>query len=232
MGTKSRWIMVALYPAGMAWVESAAVFYLRTLVDRVDPYQPHSVTVRHDLISVELVREAATLLMLFAVAWLAGQTKRSRFGYFLIAFGIWDILYYVFMGVISGWPRSILDWDMLFLLPLPWWRSVLAPLSLATLMILAGILLCQAEHTEPTLWPRRWAWGMNLIGVVLLLYVFMADAIGVLAEGMEAVRTVRPVWFNWPLFLMALLALAAPFIDLVSQLWRHHSRATRVQEQG
>lgn len=136
------------------------------------------------------------------------------------------------MAVIGGWPRSILDWDILFLLPLPWWGPVLAPLAIATLMILAGILLCQAEQTGPTLWPRRWAWGMSLFGVVLLLYVFMADAIGVLAEGMEAVRTVRPVWFNWPLFLMAFLALAAPFIDLASQLWSHHIRATRVQEQG
>ncbi len=227
MGTKPRWIMVALYAAGMAWVESAAVFYLRTLVDRVDPYQPHPVFVREDLISIELVREAATLLMLFAVAWLAGRSKGSRFGYFLIAFGLWDILYYVFMAAMSGWPRSLFDWDILFLLPLPWWGPVLAPVAVATLMVLAGILLCQAEQTEPTLQPRRWTWGMNLIGVVLLLYVFMADAIDVLPEGVEAVRTVRPIWFNWPLFLLALPAAAAPFIDLASRLWTWHARATR-----
>ncbi len=231
MGTKPRWIMVALYATGMAWVEAAAVFYLRTLVDRVDPYQPHPVFVREDLISIELVREAATLLMLFAVAWLAGRSKQSRFGFFLIAFGIWDILYYAFMAVMSGWPRSLFDWDILFLLPLPWWGPVLAPVTVATLMVLAGILLCEAEEAEPNLWPRRWTWRMNLVGVIFLLYVFMADAIGVLPDGIEAIRTVRPVWFNWPLFLLALLAAAAPFIDLASQLWSYHIRETRVQEQ-
>jgi hypothetical protein len=169
--------------------------------------------------------------MLVAVAWLAGRTRRSRCGYFLIAFGLWDILYYGFMAAMSGWPRSLFDWDILFLLPLPWWGPVLAPVAVATVMVLAGILLCQAEHTEPPLRPRRWTWGMNLVGVVLLLYVFMADAISVLPEGIEAIRTVRPVWFNWPLFLLALLAAAVPFIDLAGRLWSYHIRETRVQEQ-
>ncbi len=226
MGTQPRWIMLALYTAAMAWAESAAVFYLRTLVGRVDPYQPHPTPVRADLIGVELVREAATLVMLAAVAWLAGRTRRSRLGSFLIAFGTWDVLYYVFLRMISGWPRSPLDWDVLFLIPLPWWGPVLAPVTIALVMIASGTLLCRAEQVEPALRPRRWTWGLNLAGVALALYVFMADAISVLAEGMEVAESVRPVWFNWPLFLVAVVAMTAPFIDLAGRL---HFRATRAR---
>ena len=123
MDTQPRWIALVLYTAGMAWAESATVFYLRTLVGRVDPYQPHPIPVRADLIGVELVRETAAMVMLAAVAWLAGRTTRSRFGSFLIAFGIWDILYYVFLHAISGWPRSPLDWEELcFAGPSRWTR--------------------------------------------------------------------------------------------------------------
>ena len=54
----------------------------------------------------------------------------ARVGYAAIAFGVWDIFYYVFLRLISGWPRSLFDWDILFLLPLPWWGPVLAPVGM------------------------------------------------------------------------------------------------------
>ena len=73
------------------------------------------------------MREAATLVMLLAVGMLAGADVAPRLGYTAIAFGVWDIFYYVFLRVIGGWPRSLFDWDILFLLPLPWWGPVLAP---------------------------------------------------------------------------------------------------------
>lgn len=212
------WIIVAVYSAGMALVEAATVLYLRTMVNRQDPYQPHPVPVPDAVIEVELVRELATLLMLGAVGGLAGRTPRSRFGYFLVAFGLWDILYYVFLAVIGTWPRSVFDWDILFLIPLPWWGPVLAPVSLAVLMVVGGTLLCLTEQADPPISPPRWAWPVTLGGIAVALYVFMADAISVADEGLGAVRLVRPVWFNWPLFIVAFLAMAAPAIALSVQL--------------
>ena len=57
----------------------------------------------------------------------------------------------------SGWPRTLLDWDILFLLPLPWWGPVFAPVSIALLMILWGTLATQSDEdaTDP-----RWAWAL------------------------------------------------------------------------
>ena len=46
----------------------------------------------------------------------------------------------------SGWPRSLFDWDVLFLLPLPWWGPVLAPVSIAVLMIVWGTIVTESPE--------------------------------------------------------------------------------------
>ena len=140
-----RWLIVAVFAAAMAWVESAVVFYLRTMINRIEPYQPHPLPLIGGLGPAELVREAATLIMLLMVGILAGRTWRSRLGYLAIAFGVWDIFYYIFLKLLCGWPHSVLDWDILFLLPLPWWGPVLAPVSLSSRPTASGTM---------TRWPN------------------------------------------------------------------------------
>src|SRR5437899_12495315 len=149
----------------MAYVDAAVVLYLRTMVDRLDPYQSPPVTLPDHLVRAEMVREAATLIMLFAVGWLAGRTWRSRLGYTLVAFGVWDILYYVFLVPLSGWPRSLLDWDILFLLPLPWWGPVLAPVRCAVEMVLGGTLVCRLDRPERRLWLGHVGLGASAVVV-------------------------------------------------------------------
>ena len=162
MSDKARWALVAVYAAAMAWVESAVVYYLRVMIDRLEPYQPNPLPVTiFDFSRVEVVREAATLIMLLVVGWLAGKTTRARFGYSLIAFGIWDILYYVFLIPMTGWPHSLLDWDVLFLIPLPWWGPVLAPILISTLMIILGTQLASPNQLA----PRKIAWSFAFVGV-------------------------------------------------------------------
>ena len=155
--------------------------------------------------------------MLAAVGWLAGRTWRQRAGYAAIAFGIWDVFYYVFLRPISGWPNSLLDWDILFLLPLPWWGPVLAPVSIAILLILWGTLVTQTSDrvglSADT--GERWTWAMAGVGAVLALGIFMTDALRALPGGRDAILRVLPVAFNWPLFSIALALMAAPVAHLV-----------------
>lgn len=208
----------------MAWVESAVVFYLRTMIDRVEPYQPNPLPLTTlGFGRVELVREAATLIMLLVVGGLAGRTHRARLGYTLVAFGAWDILYYVFLIPMAGWPRSLLDWDVLFLLPLPWWGPVLAPVSVSALMIACGVLMSQFDAATP-----RWAWLVNFAGVGVALYVFMADSIRAISAGMEGVRAVLPTWFNWPLFIVGLALMSAPVIAWLPLLATQRARSSEV----
>lgn len=207
-----------VFAIAMALLEAAVVTYLRTFLDRIDPYQPIPLPVPGQLMQIELARELATVAMLAAVAWLAGRDGRTRFGYFLIAFGIWDIFYYVFLVPMSGWPNSLLNWDVLFLIPLPWWGPVLSPVLIATLMVICGTLITQFGKGETVLWPRPVWWLLSLAGALLALYVFMADAIHAPEWTEEALMKILPVVFNWSLFVPALLMMGAPITNMVWQL--------------
>jgi hypothetical protein len=211
-GRRTRWLLVVAFAVAMAWVEAACVFYLRSLVGRLDPYQLNPLPMGGVLGQVELVREAATMVMLLAVGVLAGRRWRAKTGYSLIAFGIWDIFYYGFLRLIYGWPRSPFDWDVLFLIPLPWWGPVLAPVCIALLMIAWGTLVTQSAR-EATFT----SWGLNAAGAALALYVFMTDALRAVPQGMDAARSVLPTQFNWPLFLVALALMGAPVAEIA---WR------------
>ena len=207
LSERMRWAIVVAFAIAMAWVEAASVFYIRALVDRIEPYQVNPLPINDALGVVELWREAATLVMLATLGMLAGNTWRRRIGYAALAFGAWDIFYYVFLRIMSGWPRTLLDWDILFLLPLPWWGPVLAPVSIALLMILWGTLATQSRDDAT---DARWTWALGSVGIVLALAVFMIDAWRALPQGRDAVLQVLPNAFNWPLFAVALLLMAAP----------------------
>jgi hypothetical protein len=206
------WWTVVFYAMAMAWVESAVVFYLRSMIHRIEPYQADPLPMFGGFAAVELPRELATLVMLFAVGALAGRTWRARIGYTAIAFGVWDIFYYVFLKIICGWPHSLLDWDILFLLPLPWWGPVIAPVLVAFLMIVWGSLASQYEPPAAPLRQTWAAWLLNFFGSALALYVFMFDAMTAAHHGLKSIRTMLPTQFHWSLFLLALLLMTSPLL--------------------
>jgi hypothetical protein len=185
------------------------------MVNRIEPYQPNPFPIIGPMARVEVTREAATLLMLLTVGILAGHSWRSRLGYFAIAFGIWDIFYYVFLKIVCGWPHSVMDWDILFLIPLPWWGPVLAPVMISLLLILWGTLASQFEHTQALVLPNVIASGIGAVGVFLGLQIFMMDTLAAAHQGTEAVRSVLPKNFHWPLFCGALLLMSAPVMQRI-----------------
>jgi len=220
MRDAGRWSAVVVYAIAMALLEAAVVTYLRTLLGRIDPYQSVPLPAPAWLMHTELAREAATLVMLAAVAWLAGRERRSRFGYFALAFGVWDIFYYLFLVPMSGWPRSPLDWDVLFLIPLPWWGPVLAPVSIAALMVAGGTLLTQCAKDGRAPWPGRASLAAGGAGALLALYAFMADALRAPEWTAQALGRILPAAFDWPLFALALALMCVPLADLLRQLRR------------
>ena len=70
---RARWLLVVVV-CHRAWHGSKPprVYYLRVMVDRLDPYQANPLPMHGILGQVELVREAATLVMLLTVGMLAG----------------------------------------------------------------------------------------------------------------------------------------------------------------
>jgi hypothetical protein len=201
---------MAAYAVAMGYLEAAVVVYLRGLLNITNA------TVNlHGYMGVEIGREAATVVMLVAVGWLAGRAWRERAAYFALAFGIWDVMYYVFLKVLIAWPGSFLSPDVLFLIPVRWTGPVLAPVLISLLLCATAVLaLFRLEHGQE-LGFTRLRRSIVLLGGLLALAVFMADALLALAAGQPDWNLLPPGEFRWPPFLLALLMMAAPSLAAV-----------------
>ena len=191
--------LVGLYALAMAYVESSVVVYLRDLYD-IDDIVRDLPTTTDRLTAIEIGREAATIVMLLAVGWLAGRRLQDRMGYFVFAFGLWDIAFYGWLALFVGWPRSPLDWDVLFLVPVPWWGPVLAPVLIAGVMCVGGVAAVVGAD-RGVAWRLTWTnAAIAAAGIAIILYTFTADALGAVPDGLDAVTRARPSTFQWPLF--------------------------------
>ncbi|MBI2007321.1 MAG: hypothetical protein HYS83_01285 [Candidatus Blackburnbacteria bacterium] len=149
---------VAIFAIAFAFVEAAVVVYLRHIVgfaplevskDEVALVLPGIAFLKANaavkiidsraLLNIEMVREAATIVILASVALLAGKKFWDRVAYFFLAFGIWDIFYYLFLRATVGWPQTLADADVLFLLPVPWVGPVFVPVLISGVLV-AGSL--------------------------------------------------------------------------------------------
>lgn len=156
-GVRLRWVALLVFGAGFGYVEAAVVSYLRRIIGYQSSYQVGArkvyldlgfisfvqpnrlVLVEPGLTQVEIAREAATLVMLAAIAVVAGETLLSRLAAFFIAFTVWDLTYYLFLRVLDGWPTSLLDLDVFFLIPVTWVGPV------ATAVVASSMVLVVAS---------------------------------------------------------------------------------------
>jgi hypothetical protein len=154
----SRVMWLATFAAAMGWLEAVVVVYIRALIGLAHgDAMPRSEDVMARiqalpwLLPTEQTREVATILMLAAVAWLGADRIRSRFGAFLMIFGVWDITYYVALYALVRWPRSVLEMDLLFLIPPhPWWyQPVWVPVLISCGMIALGLWLLAPRNDSP-----------------------------------------------------------------------------------
>jgi hypothetical protein len=215
----ARWVVLSLYALAMAYVESAAVLYLRTIYGGIDPLGPrHSAfNPLPDFDGIETGREVATMVMLAAVGYLAGSSLAGRIGAFAIAFGVWDIFYYVFLWLFTGWPASPLAPDILFLIPLPWWGPVIAPVLVAAVIVIAGAAAMARDLGDGLPRPAPADWLMILLGGGLCLVAFMANALLALPDGLEAAYAVRGGSFPWPVYGLGLLLGSAGLVRLLTR---------------
>jgi len=87
--------------------------------------------------------------MLGAIAWIAAKTWRRRVAAFFVAFAVWDLTYYLFLWVLDGWPTSVLDRDVFFLIPVAWVGPVLTALVLSALVLaVASRAYLRPPHRE------------------------------------------------------------------------------------
>ena len=203
--TAKRFLWVAAYAIAMALLEAVVVAYLRALIQVTD-----QAVALGPYLAMEIGREVGTLTMLAAVGWLAGRQTGDRLACGAFAFGLWDIAYYAWLKVLLDWPANLLDWDILFLVPLRWWGPVLAPMLIAVLVCVSAVVaVVRVERgNRLAITPARV--GALAVGGLLALYAFMADSLHALLGGRSDWATLRPTFFPWLLFLAALALMAWP----------------------
>ncbi|HBY63483.1 MAG TPA: hypothetical protein DEH78_26970 [Solibacterales bacterium] len=148
---------------------------------------------------LELGREIMTLGIIASAAYAAGRGKREYPATFAIMYGVWQISYYFFMRVMSGWPASLLDWDLLLLVPAPWTGPVLAPMLLALALIACGASFLSREDSPVPIRFRGHDGKLLVTGCAVIALSFLSQA-GNIASGLPAGG------YPWPL-LAAGLAL-------------------------
>ena len=186
---------ILLYAIAMAYLEAAVVVYLRAALG-----VPTGTIFPIDLSPaampfgwIEVGREGATLVMIGGVAWLAGRSPLERLAWAGVVFGVWDIGYYAWLWVISGWPPSVGTWDLLFVLPAPWAGPVWAPIAVSAGLIGFG-LACTGRLRSggPVRFGKRHL-GALLLGGAVVIASFLTNAGLVLDGG-------TPTSFAWPIF--------------------------------
>ena len=206
------WVLAGLLVFGIAFgfVEAAVVVDLRAAlgpsVERIaghvadDPFPliPFDRLATDEpaaarLLRIETLREAATLFLLAGAGVAAGRSFLGRFAAFVAGFGAWDLVYYLSLYRLIGWPASVWTWDVLFLIPVPWAAPVLAPSIVAATMVAAGSIVVAREAAGRPMRVSPREWLAIVAGGVILVASFCWDWRHIAAGGV-------PRGFPWPLF--------------------------------
>jgi hypothetical protein len=201
---KSRLIWCAILAIAFAYIESAVVVYLRALF-YPNGFRFPVADIPLFLFLTEVGREAAAVVVLLSVSCLVMQKPKLRFFLFLYCFGVWDIFYYVWLKVLIDWPASLLDWDVLFLIPVPWLGPVLSPILISLLCIAAAVIINHGESLGRSVTFYRVDWLLGILAALIIFgsYLWEVDAI---------VQKTIPEGYPWWLWAIGIILASSVFI--------------------
>ncbi|MBL7104669.1 MAG: hypothetical protein ISS18_10090 [Bacteroidales bacterium] len=215
----------------MGYLESAVVVYLRKI------YYPEGFNfplkaIESNIGITEILREAATIIMLAGAGIIAGRTKTEKFGFFIYCFAVWDIFYYIFLKLLLDWPESLLTWDILFLIPVIWVGPVISPvinsLSMIFFAFLISYFIDKGLKTK-IIWKE---WLLLISGSVIIIISYVEEYLDfILAEFalrdlfraannmaiMEYASGYLPKSFSWWIFIIGELLLIIAMVMFYSR---------------
>jgi hypothetical protein len=212
MRARGSLFWLATWSVAFGIVEGAVVVYLRRLFYPGAPADGSLFPLRDmgsSVALVEVVREAATLLMLLGVAMLAERRPLRRFAAFAFCFGVWDLAFYAMLRFAIGWPASLLEWDVLFLIPAPWTAPVLAPVLVSLALVAAATLILRRVGDDSPGPFRPLDWILQAACGAIVLWSFFWNAAPV-------TRLELPGAYPWWLFLAGWLGGLLVFV----RAWR------------
>jgi hypothetical protein len=223
----STFLLLAIFAVAMGFLEGIVVVYLR------HEYYPNGfdfplTLLSPALVKVEWLREIATMVMMMSIAWLTGRYFIQRLSFFLFVFAVWDIFYYIALKLILDWPSSLLTWDILFLIPIPWLGPVLAPVICSLTMILMAVLYNYLPVKGHIVIIKPLDWILVFSGSALIFFTFIRDYLSLILRNKiitdadspemkeqfwKTITSFIPDHYNWWLFFAGeLLILVSVFL--------------------
>ena len=225
-------LWTGIFAAAMAFLESSVVVYLRAL------YYPEGFVfplkmMDERILVTEIIREAATIVMLFTIGVIAVKNWLSRFAIFIYCFAIWDIFYYIYLVLLLGWPSSFFTWDLLFLIPVTWVGPVLAPVINSLTMILLAVLILQYKSKDESFRVNFYEWLLLITGSLIVIFAYTQPYITYIHEKfsffqifhfqgnqdlMKYAAAFIPVKFNWIIFSLGQLLFFRAIYQMIMRM--------------
>ncbi|MBN2183489.1 MAG: hypothetical protein JW715_16380 [Sedimentisphaerales bacterium] len=203
-----RFFISVIFGIAFGYIEAAVVVYLREIFYPNGFNFPLSISiidsVSRRLLLTEVGREASTLVLIVTGAWLFGRNLRQRVAYALTIFAVWDIFYYVWLKVLLNWPASIMDWDILFLIPVVWAGPVLAPVLVSLVMLLFAAVILYRDSLDRPIKTRFYDWIAFFVASLIIVVSFCIP-------GPHTAEQNYSSYFYWTLFAAGLLFAVVAF---------------------
>ncbi|MFT3752114.1 MAG: hypothetical protein QM800_04305 [Paludibacter sp.] len=222
----NTFILPSIFCIAMGVLEAIVVIYLREI------YYPAGFGfpikfLSPELLLTEWIREIATIVMLVVLGIIVGKDSLQRFLYFLFCFAIWDLTYYVALKAFLDWPASLLTWDILFLIPVPWLGPVLAPIICSLTMIFFATSFVWLKNTYHIFKIRLYEWGLILLGATFIFISFIWDYFNLLLQSNFSLSKTNmllsgfvPINFNWWLFGIGEALILAGIVYVIYRTFR------------
>jgi len=216
---------VTIFSIAMGFMETAVVIYIREI------YYPAGfnfpiVPVSRLILATELSRELATIVMLMSVGFLSGRNFKERFAFFLFSFAVWDLTYYLFLKLVINWPASLLTWDLLFLIPIPWAGPVLAPCIISLNMIFLAFIIIYLQEKNYKVIFKWYDWMLMLFYSLLIISTFTIGYLNLILTTGESIAELQvsekimqfvPFYYNWYVFSAAQLILMSDYYLIIKR---------------
>jgi len=208
--TLKRFVVIVIFAVAFAYIEAAVVVYLREIfypagftfpLPNILTFDPQ----QKSILLTEIAREAATIVLILTAALLFGQNRRQRFAYFMTIFAVWDIFYYLWLKLLLDWPASIMDWDVLFLIPTTWASAVLYPVIISIIMLTFAAAILYRDAQGSPIKVTLADWGLFSLAALIVVASFCTPGPHVAEPDYQS-------HFYWPLFALGAIATVAVFL--------------------
>jgi len=201
---------IIIFAIAMGIMEAICVNYIRQIIFPPDGSIANA-PISNFNFAVEAIRELMTIIMLTTVSILSAHNIRTRLAMFFLAFGTWDILYYVGLRIFLKWPASIMDWDTLFLIPVAWYSPVLVPMLISLYFIFGSIFIILHEGNGTKLKFNLPVVLLQFSAFIVWYYSFIKDSAIISENGYANAE------YSWILFFLGfVLGVSSLTLSLLS----------------